>query len=128
GAAAAVEGEVRVRAEGNHVVVTIEDKKLLAQLFSSKPTVVEFESALPGEEKVATRIVPITYENTSATAAQGPKSDQDLLQGTWRGIAGMAMGQRLPDADVKQVIVKFNGDTMETPPSPGNKGGKGTFV
>jgi uncharacterized protein (TIGR03067 family) len=55
-------------------------------------------------------------------------TDQQRIQGTWRGIAGMAMGQRLNDQHVSQVVVKFSGNRMEIPPSPGNKGGNGTFV
>src|SRR5207248_3425437 len=64
-----------------------------------------------------------------ADAADDPISarDHDQLQGIWRGIAGFAMGQRLKDDEVRQVIMTFAGNTAETPPSPGNKGGKGTF-
>jgi uncharacterized protein (TIGR03067 family) len=53
--------------------------------------------------------------------------DRARLQGAWRGVAGFAMGQRIPDEHARQLVVKFSGDTMETPVSPGNKGGKGTF-
>src|SRR5207302_5494100 len=55
-------------------------------------------------------------------------SDQQKLQGAWRGVGGFAMGEVIKTEDVRQCIVTFSGDTMETPPSPGNKGGKGTFV
>jgi|GEM_PF-6478256 len=127
-----IEGDLRIRAEGSSVVVLINDRKLLAQLFSTRPAVVEFESALPGDQRVSTQIVAVTYEDASATAGQGSKSDHDFLQGTWKGIAGMAMGQRMADEQVKQVVVKFTGDTMEvTQPwkdPQGKQGGKGNFV
>jgi uncharacterized protein (TIGR03067 family) len=71
-----------------------------------------------------------------ATATLRPKADKqlvgkmdhDLIQGVWRGVAGFAMGQRIKDEDARQVVVTFIGDRMETPKSPGNKGGRGTFV
>jgi uncharacterized protein (TIGR03067 family) len=62
-----------------------------------------------------------------ADAGTATPRDEDRLQGTWRGVSGFAMGQRIKDEDAKQVVVKFIGDTMDTPPTPGNKGGKGTF-
>jgi uncharacterized protein (TIGR03067 family) len=52
------------------------------------------------------------------------KSDQERLQGTWKGILGMQSGQRVKDEEVKQVTVKFIGNTIDVS-VPGV--GKGTF-
>jgi WD40 repeat protein len=80
GGASAIEGDVRVSAEGNNVVITIDDTKLRAQLFSSRPPVVEFESALPGEEKVSTRTVAVTYEDAPESGGEIVTSNPRLLK------------------------------------------------
>jgi uncharacterized protein (TIGR03067 family) len=118
-----VEGDVRIRAKGNSVVVLIDDRKLLAQLFSTRPAVVEFESGLPSDQRVSTQIVAVTYEDTSAPAAQGPKPDHDSLQGTWKGVSGTGAGQKIPEEMIKQVTIKFVGDIMDvTQPGQHHKG------
>jgi uncharacterized protein (TIGR03067 family) len=57
-------------------------------------------------------------------AAASAKSDQALLQGIWKGILGMQSGQRVNHEEVKQVTVKFIGNTIDVS-VPGV--GKGTF-
>jgi uncharacterized protein (TIGR03067 family) len=74
------------------------------------------------------RTIPIPPNRTLEEREPAAQSDYEKVQGTWRGVAAFMMGERAPDEIARQMIVKFSGDTMETPPSPRNKGGKGTFV
>jgi uncharacterized protein (TIGR03067 family) len=54
------------------------------------------------------------------------RTDQDLLQGTWKGILGMQRGRRVNDEEVKQATVKFIGNTIHVS-VPWENIGKGTF-
>jgi hypothetical protein len=65
--AEAIKGDVLARAEANSIVFILNDEKLLAQLFSSRPKVVEFESVLPGDKEVATKTVAVIYEDALTT-------------------------------------------------------------
>ena len=124
--ASVIEGDVRIRAEGNSVVVMINDRKLLAQLFSTRPAVVAFESGLPGETNVTTRIVAVTYEGASATAAERSTPDSELIQGAWKGVSAKVQGQQLPELVFKTVgpTITFAGNKVNWKADPSPEGKK----
>lgn len=53
---------VKVRAEGDRLVITVKGRKNVARLFSGRPTQVTFETIIP-DEPPASQAVPVTYEN-----------------------------------------------------------------
>lgn len=55
------EAGVRVRAEGDRVVITVGGRKNVGRLFSGRPAEVRFETAILDEPPV-TQVLPVTYE------------------------------------------------------------------
>ena len=53
---------VKVRHDGERVIITVKGRKNVARLFSGRPAEVTFETVLP-EAPPSTQTVPVTYEN-----------------------------------------------------------------
>jgi hypothetical protein len=53
---------LKVRAEGDHLVITVKGRKNVARLFSGHPTQVTFETSIL-DESPTSQTVPVTYEN-----------------------------------------------------------------
>jgi hypothetical protein len=53
---------VKVKQEGDSLVITVQGKKNVARLFSGRPAEVTFEIALPGDSPI-TRTMPVKYQD-----------------------------------------------------------------
>lgn len=56
------DGGVRVKQEGEHLVITVGGRKNVARLFSGRPAEVRIETVLP-DELPTSQTVPVVYEN-----------------------------------------------------------------
>lgn len=56
------DGGVRVKQDGQHLVITVGGRKNVARLFSGRPAEVMIETMLP-DEPPTSHIVPVVYEN-----------------------------------------------------------------
>lgn len=56
------DGGVRVKQDGQHLVITVGGRKNVARLFSGRPSEVRVETMLP-DEPPTSQTVPVVYEN-----------------------------------------------------------------
>jgi lysophospholipase L1-like esterase len=56
------DAEVKVRQDGERLIITVSGRKNVARLFSGRPSQVNFETFIPDEPPIP-QIVPVTYEN-----------------------------------------------------------------
>src|SRR5262249_14225299 len=73
-------------------------------------------SILSGRSAMIMRLTILFVAFTLAAKAAGQddaaKKDKEQLQGDWRVVAAFDNGEKVPDNDIKQMKIKFAGNTV----------------